>query len=167
MKRPIRCRGCLCWPYRLQPRNILWWSSHLRDGWANLHDSLEWGTAPLYVRLKSVTRVYRFRSDLTPDGGLGSPGGSPILEPFLEYPNSEKYGSTLFRSRSSPDLGSVGRRSGRITHDSERAALRIHPGKRRPRNETTGVLTAVCHNIPPEHCRPARRPVRAPISSQL
>src|ERR1019366_9005104 len=28
----------------------------------------------------------------------------------------------------------------RITRDSERAALRIHPGKRRPRNETTGVL---------------------------
>ena len=68
-----------------------------------------------------MTRVYRFRSDLTPDGGLGSPGGSPILEPFLEleYPNSEKYGSTMFRSRSSPDLGSVGRRSGRITRDSD------------------------------------------------
>src|ERR1035437_5464080 len=36
--------------------------------------------------------------------------------------------------------------SGRMTHDSERAALRIHPGKHRPRNETTGVLTAVCQD---------------------
>src|ERR1035438_5578756 len=53
-------------------------------------------------------------------------------------------------------------RSDRITRDSERAALRIHPGKRRPRNETTDVLTAVCNSIPPEH----RRPARAPISSQ-